>query len=39
LATPLALVERNTLTKPTAGNGCGFFVTLGLPPQTKTLND
>jgi len=31
----LALVERKNLTKPTAGNGCGFFVTLAVPPPKK----
>jgi hypothetical protein len=36
---PLALVERNHLTKPTAGNGCGFFVTLAEAATTKKENE
>jgi hypothetical protein len=31
---PSALVERNDLTKPTAGNGRGFFITFGLAAIT-----
>jgi hypothetical protein len=38
LATPAALVERNNLTKPTAGNGCGFFVTLGRAATNKQMD-